>query len=249
MKALLTSDTHYGFGHSTTEILYRFWKKVAKTIEKENIDVVIWAGDIATSKQSEFKKAIAQARNIIGPQIPIAFVRGNHDLWDRGRVIRTFAQLEEEHNEIFSRYDIHHLEQGSMTIDNVGIFGWDGWYGTANPPSNDAYNMFKQVEGVPTHTFLSHRAWIKFEKVLEDVDLLRPHHRAAVAVTHFNPYTIDTRWENMCANLKFYDLIKAKFDVFCCGHNHQFKNRLEGTCRVVNAGSDYMVPKFLVFEV
>jgi predicted phosphodiesterase len=185
-------------------------------------------------------------------KIPVVLVRGNHDFWDAqdrkdkhsGR--RSFGELQNIHRELLTKHEIHHLESGPKVIEDVIICGWDGWYGSSNPFTNDAEHMFRDVEGCPMHVFMSDRAWRQFENVL-NLDI-EPY-RAAIAVTHFNPYCTDHKWLDMCANVKFYDMVKEKFDVFCCGHNHQRKDRIEDGCRVLNSGSDYNHPKYLLFEV
>ena len=247
MNLILTSDTHYGVDGKTHGKHERFWRDMQKDIVANDVKALIWAGDLASSKQRQFRRSVEQAREHVS--IPILLVRGNHDFWDArdsldaGR--RSFPELDRLHREVFSEFNVHHLESGPVTIEDVLICGWDGWY-AGTPPSNDANFMFRDYEGVPMHTYLSSRAWKKFEEVM-DLDV--SPHRTAVAVTHFNPYCTDRKWESMCANLKFYDMVKEKFDVFCCGHNHQFKDRVEDGCRVLNCGSDYNKPQYLMFEV
>lgn len=250
MKVLLTSDTHYGMDGKTHSKHAKFWRTVQKEIAKHDIRVMVWAGDIAVHRQRQLHRSIEQMREYIS--IPVVMVRGNHDWWDaldkRDKTAgqRGYYFLEHQHKKLFQRYGLHHLEWGPKVIDDVIFCGWDGWYGLSNPPTNDETYMFRDVEGVQMHTFMSNRAWRKFDEVLE-IDT-EPY-RAAVAVTHHNPYVVDRKWEDMCANLKFYDMIKEKFDFFCCGHNHQRKDRVEDGCRVLNSGSDYNNPQYLVFEV
>jgi len=250
MKVLLTSDTHYGLNGKTHSKHSKFWKKIQKEIETQDIKVLIWAGDVAVNKQRQFKRSIEQAREHV--DIPILLVRGNHDFWDvldrkdEQAGHRGFHRLEYLHQHLFKKYDIHHLERGPKVIDNVLFCGWDGWYGDADPPTNDAYNMFQDVQGCPMHVFMSNRAWQQFDEILA-IDLTP--YRASVAVTHHNPYVNDKKWEKCCANPKFYDIVKERFDYFCCGHNHQRKDNVEDSCRVLNSGSDYNDPKYLIFEV
>lgn len=250
MKFILTSDTHYGMDGKTHSKHEKFWRNIKKEIEANDVKALIWAGDLSANKQRQFSRSIEQARHHI--KIPILLVRGNHDFWDAVDAIdknaykRSFGLLQNLHAEIFKKYDISHLENGPVVIKDVIIAGWDGWYGISNPPTNDDVNMFNDHEGCPMHVFMSNRAWKKFEEVLNlDVS----NYRKSIAVTHFNPYVTDRKWADMCANNKFYDLIKEKYDVFCCGHNHQFKDRIEDGCRVLNSGSDYNNPKYIVFEV
>jgi predicted phosphodiesterase len=249
VKAILTSDTHYGMDGKTHAKHDRFWRKVQDEIVSNDVKVLLWAGDLACNKQSQLARTIRHAREYVS--IPILLVRGNHDFWDApsnkdefsGR--RSFQLLDAFHRDLFAQHGIHHLENNPKVIDDVLFCGWDGWYATP-PLTNDADNMFRDVNGSPMHAFMSNRAWKAFEAVM-DLDV-EPY-RAAVAVTHFNPYVVDRKWEAMCANLRFYDMVKEKFDVFCCGHNHQKKDRIEDGCKVLNSGSQYNNPQFLTFEV
>lgn len=249
MKLILTSDTHYGMDGKTHGKHDRFWRNVAKTIEAEDVKALIWAGDLASNKQRNLTRTIEHAREHV--KVPILLVRGNHDFWDAldpyddSAYRRHYAILDQQHKILFGKHGVVHLEDGPFVIDDVIFCGWDGWYG-GTPNTNDARNMFNDVEGCPMHVFMSNRAWRKFDEVMA-VDVEK--YRAAVAVSHFNPYCTDRKWADMCANEKFYDMVKEKFDVFCCGHNHQGKDRVEDGCRVLNSGSDYNDPKFILFEV
>lgn len=249
MKLILTSDTHYGIDGKTHAAHEKFWRRMAKTIEKENVRALIWAGDLASTRQRNLARTIQHAREHV--KIPILLVRGNHDWWDGldphddSAYRRQFSLLNQQHQVLFGKYDVVHLEDGPYVIDDVIFCGWDGWYG-APPQTNDARFMFNDVEGCPMHVFMSNRAWRKFDEVmLVDVE----KYRAAVAVTHHNPYMEDLAYSDMCANLKFFEMIKEKFDVFCCGHSHKAKDRVEDECRVLNAGAEYNGPKFVLFEV
>lgn len=251
MKLALTSDTHYGIGNANAKHL-RFWNNLASEIEQQDVRALIWAGDIAIDRQRQFLRSMEMARSVLPKELPILLVRGNHDFWDnidkkdKEANRRSFAMLDRMHQEWFEKLDIHHLEKEPFVLDDVIILGWDGWYGNTNPPTNDERFMFRDIEGCPMHTYMSNRAWNNFEKVLEyPVEGFRK----SVAVTHFNPYAGERHNLESCANPKFYDLIKQKVDVFCCGHNHQHKDRIEDGCRVLNCGSDYGQPRYLIFEV
>lgn len=250
MKLILTSDTHYGLDGKTHSKHHKFWNRVAETIETEDVKVLIWAGDLTCNTQHQLRRTIEQMREHV--KIPVALVRGNHDWWDvatrkeKHSGGRHFAMLDAMHRDLFRKNGIYHLEDGPLIVEDVAILGWDGWYGNSAPPSNDERFMFKDVQGCPMHVFMSNRAWKKFDEVLE-ADLEK--YRAAIAVTHFNPYITSVKWQMMCANLKFLDMIKDKFDVFCCGHNHQYRDDIEDGCRILNCGSDYNKPQFKLFEV
>lgn len=255
MKIALTSDLHYGFNHKTRHLHKRFWAKVAGEIAAQNIEVLILAGDIASSKVLELQECLKLMREYV--KIPVLVVRGNHDWWDALDAkdpesdTRNIPRINELHKRWFKNYDVRHLEDGPFVLDGVQFVGWDGWYADPHVQTNDARNMPALYEGLPTGLYMVNRAWKEFTRVLGEVDSVS--NRAVVAVTHHNPYVTDPAYAAYAANEKFYEEILQYADVFCCGHNHQFRNDVvpvgRRLVRVANAGSDYNNPKFLVFEV
>ena len=264
MKIILTSDLHYGCAPNNANKLNKFFQKLANTVKEEKVDLVILAGDLASTRQRQFKKCLELANTLL--PCNIAVVRGNHDLWDgedrkddRANC-RTYAEMDNEQKAFMKTLGIHHLEEGPMEFDDVLICGFDGWYGNANPPTNDKYWMPQTHEGCPIMTYLSNRAWKYFDKCLE---LDTSKYRKSVIVTHFNPYIFGKGYRGyvpdpeidflMSANPKFLDEIRGKFDVLCCGHTHAFKDDIDESgdkpLRILNSGSDNNQPKYLLFEV
>ncbi len=257
VKLMLTSDTHYGFNHKTHQRHENFLKTLQDTIESDDIKCVIHAGDWSVNKQDQFYHTMKMFRKHIDPSIPIAAVRGNHDFWDlpdgyKIKRKRMFGELQNLHREWFEEHNIHHLETGPLVVDDVIICGFDGWYGKADPPTNDEERIIGTVEGCPAMVYLSSRAYKELDRVLDtDTD----DYAKAICVTHFPPFGGD--WKNgadakdisFCANPKYLQPITEKFDVFCMGHSHQRVDRIDNYCRLLNSGSDYNMPRFLVFEV
>lgn len=266
VKLMLTSDTHYGMDGKTHAKHLKFWKRVAKAIKEENVQALLWAGDIASFRQRHFRNSIEMARKYVS--IPILLIRGNHDLWcgkdpkERGVEFSSLEEVFTKHKQWMTQNFIHHLEDSPYVIDDVVICGFDGWYATSNPDTNDKYWMPKNVQGQPfVNQYLATKAWKDFQNCL-DVDT--SPFRKSVLVTHHNPYgfsplgkcrTVDellkvgVEYTGHGANLKFLPEIREKFDVLCCGHTHGFKDDTREGIQIYNSGSDYNNPKFLVFEV
>jgi len=252
IKLALTSDTHYGHSKNTHRIHEKFLEALAADIKTNDVKALIHAGDWTSYKQDQFKRTLAMFRKYIPANIPIVAVRGNHDLWQGGNrkkfgYIHHHGQMMQQHEEWFKANNIHHLEAGPMQLGDVIIYGFDGWYRVAEPTTNDEIYMgWNDVEGCPIMPYLSNRAHKKLDEILAQ-DL--SGYRASVLVTHHPSFTDDPGYEDLCANLKFFDPIVEKFDAYAVGHSHQFINQRFGKCLVLNSGSDYDKPKHLIFEV
>ena len=252
MKILLTSDIHYGFSGKSHSKIEKFFKKVKLEIEKSNIEVVILAGDIASHKQIHLKRCLELAVKYI--KCPIFIVRGNHDFWLGSSENFTYGELEKQHKDLFEQLKIHHLDECPIVINNVIFLGWDGWYGQPNPGSIDSVKIPKYSPEGPLMEFLTKKALKDFDKCL-DVDI--SGHRKSVIVSHFNPYVYNGPFkarDDMSANFGIFEVLKERFDYFCCGHTHAYMNEKftsenGSELTVLNCGSDYDNPKFLTFEV
>jgi predicted phosphodiesterase len=253
----------------------KFWADMAKEVKKQDVKAIIWAGDAAVNRQDQLQRTFKMARQALGNDIPILFVRGNHDLWDdlagkekyynRKKPKRTLQGIYDLHAQFFKESNITCLSDiESYVIEDVIFLGFDGWYANANPPTNDEAHMPRDVEGAPIHAYLSNKAWKEFERCLyTDTSA----YRKSVLVTHHNPYNSRKGYEslekfiygNTCnvfggenlfnAEYKFLDEITKAFDVLCCGHSHVAKDTSFERVRILNCGSDYDAPKFIVFEV
>lgn len=252
MKFALSSDIHYGFSGKMESKLRRELRKLRKNIKEQDIKALILAGDIASSRQRQFKRCLELIREYI--DIDIVLVRGNHDFWDgedpkSKEDFRSLEKLMEWHKLVFKYNNIHHLEDNPLVIDDVLICGFDGWYASTNPNTNDINYIPKIVEGVPmAMPWLSRKAWRDFDKCLA---LDTKKYRKSIIVTHHNltPFGHWSGQDDMGGNFKFLDEIKEKFDVLCYGHTHVFNDTIEDGTRILNSGSDYGSPKFLIFEV
>lgn len=248
MKIILTSDLHYGFHDNTQAKIIRLFNK----INQENPDLVLIAGDIATTKQRQFVRCLEIAREHL--TCDIAIVRGNHDFWDRidrkdkqsgNRPLREMYRL---HEETCKRLDIHILSSEPLVYDDIQVYGFDGWYETADPGTNDHYNMPMQVDGCPIMPYLTNKAWKDFQDCL-DVSKLHEN-KTKILVTHHNLYE-EPKYPGSKHGgvLRFLPEVKENFDILCCGHTHEYQNYKDDNLLVLNCGSDYNIPNYLVFEV
>lgn len=250
MKIALTSDLHYGF-YANTHVKIN---KMLKELSKENIDLLIIAGDIATSKQYEFKKCMEDIRSNLS--CDIVYVKGNHDFWERPHKkdplsgTRTLSQIYTYQNEITSELAITYLDGNSIKFDGgrVEVFGFDGWYETYNPGTNDEFNMPTYHEDCPVPSYLIGKAWKDFGKCLD----LAKNSKAEVKilVTHHNIY-IEPKYGHTphTGIVAFYPEAKEHFDILCCGHTHRYQKYYDENLFVLNCGSDYNQPRYLIFNV
>lgn len=261
IKFLLTSDTHFGHSKNTGRIHEKFLKLCNSKIELEKVSAVIHAGDWASYKQDQFYKTLKMFRKALS--VPIATVRGNHDFWSPGLSLSKKNRLEKsgestesykplygqlclQHAEWFKEFDIIHLEEKLLVIDDVIVLGFDGWYYKDRPPTNDDLFIRNNIEGAWFHTYLANRAHKQLEKIL-DTDTSQ--YRAAICVTHMPSFAPDPIGIHFCANPKYVDFLSEKFDVVCMGHSHQYTDTIINGCRFINSGSHYDMPVAKVFEI
>lgn len=233
MKCLLTSDSHRGFDKNTHKIHEKFLIKIAE----EKPDVVIHAGDWASNQQKQLEATFKQWRGAL-PNIPIICVFGNHDYWCHKERF-SYQTMQDFHKKILKDFDIHHLgHSGPYETPDVIFAGYDGWYSHVNPPTNDAINVPKDL----THDIMSKKA---HQDILNILDLTSE--KTIVGISHFPPFTENYLYLPYCANPLYMDPITEKCDVFCVGHSHKACDFIKNDCRVLNAGSDYNKPAYIVF--
>lgn len=253
VKCLLTSDTHYGHSGKTQRRHHNFLKEIKEKIDAGEVDVVLHAGDWTSYRQDQFKRTLEMFRRELGDDTPIMAVRGNHDFWDghKGRKRRDrkkfYDELIVQHKQWFRDNDITYL--GDLEINNVkdvAFVGFDGWYGSSNPPTNDETMMISDVEGCPIMPYMSNKAGKDLYELLgKDYS----KYRKVVCVSHFPTFSEDYKGIGFSANLKYHELLKEQFDVLCFGHSHMYVKRKEDDTWIYNSGSDYDKPRYIIFEV
>jgi predicted phosphodiesterase len=244
VKILQMADLHYGFGgldHSR-EIFNDFFSSLQ---EEKDIDAVILPGDIISHSQSQWDGILSMIRGTF-PTQPILIVMGNHDYWSDpsldGKL--PFHQMELNRAKALRKFKIIYLEHHDFVINDIHIFGFDGWYGTAAPPSNDYNYIPKYINMVPFNDWFFDRATKRVAEIVKMVNNVKK----TVVVTHFEPND-----ESMGAPADWLDQIKRVNRgnmVFCCGHTHRRKCYQENnTFRFINSGGDYNQPDYTTFLV
>lgn len=264
MKIAVTTDTHLGVSHNTTKIHEKFLKKLMA----ESFDILVHTGDIASHKQKQLYRSLFMFREALG-DIPMLIVLGNHDLWDleawnqkNSRFNRrtSYEQMRVQQREWFEELNIHYLQDEDYIFgDEVIFYGYDGWYKHLPPPSNDKNWMPPFAKSCPIDQYLSYRANKTLDVILSSVEAMKkakPHLKSVCATHHsLTPYR--GGFDTMSGDLRHLDFLSKDFDLVLNGHSHQEVDEIhkycEGntvqSCRVVNVGSDYDKPKYLILEI
>jgi len=231
-KFLLLGDIHYRFNNNSSII-----ESFIETLPME-IDVVLNTGDTISHDQSQWDGILNAMRRHF-PDIPILTVLGNHDYWSDRQM--TFLQLQLNRRRLFRKYNINYLEDSPVIIDGIAIFGFDGWYWSADPPSNDDQYIYRKINDAPFNGYFLSKAEYQLSYILKKI----PRYKKTVIVTHFDPND-----EQMGASSLWLEKIKEKAQgelVFCCGHTHRQKDEIHGNLRILNAGGDYNIPAYSMF--
>lgn len=240
-RIALIGDTHMGCSGSTEYLL----EKKFGELKKEDFDFLIHTGDWISHSQDQLEPLLSLIRRHIDK--PIIGVMGNHDYWNSYEPM-TIKKISSLHKRLFKKYGIFYLE-GSKPFrfgENLSVWGFNGWYGNTNPPTNDKYRMPKMENNIPIHEYLSGVAHKRLERIITQA---RNTPGNKICVTHFPPYTFNQRYLSMCACESYLDLICEEFSHFIVGHSHQKEDWVRLNCRVVNPGGDYDSPNYKIIEV
>lgn len=268
MRIAVTSDTHYGFDHRTHKIHQKFLEKLKNSCEELSVDLLVHAGDWISHNQNQMPRTWKMFREYLG-NLPILAVIGNHDLWNsdywssnlkKRRYIRypdnmSLAQTFIQHRDWSLEYDIHLLQDNPYISDEYIFYGFNGWYNHPNPPTNDSSYMSPTYESAPSNLYLSNLAYKKLDNIILETEKNKSI-KKNVCVTHFPPYSKDSKYEIYCANLSFLDHIEENFDLLIVGHSHQTEDWQYNSLRIVNAGTffdkysgGYNKPKFVIIDI
>lgn len=259
-RFLQLTDLHFSFPgpKNANSFLVKHLRKVAET---EKFDVVIVSGDLGTSKQEHLRTALKTLREVFG-EFPIAVVFGNHDYWDRSQLIKykfgTWDNLIEWQNEQLSKYNIHNLERkGPLEINDINIFGYDGWYLRLDPPTNDGYNMPDYIHGEPMHKYMNAKAHHALQNIFDHPKYFKSEKK--IVVTHFGFDRVFGGNSDYCQSFKNFEmLINDNVNAICYGHSHKRVDAVIRNTRVLNPGGGYkpnrygeynLDPEHLVFEL
>ena len=275
MKVMKITDTHYGFSKNTHRLHEKFLKKAAEACAKENIDVIIHAGDWISNCQHQFPRTLKMFRNAFAG-LPILTVKGNHDLWDytsygkrnpHWPTGKPYHAMMSDHNEWMFEHDIWHLEKNPYhhVASDIIVYGFDGYYRYVPPNTNDPYFMPREHQCAPMHSFLQNKAhkdldWILLE-AMSDKETY-PGVRM-VCVTHHQPFVDNPLYAHMTANPRYMEMLVEYMNVLCVGHSHNPCNFIythpenpDQSMRVINSGCDfarlnrkYDAPIYMIFEI
>lgn len=194
--------------------------------------------------------------------------------WAKHPAGMSLPQMMKQHKEWAIEYNIQLLENNPYRHDGQGeddtiILGFNGWYNTT-PITNDSQNMAKMYESCPVHPYLSNKAAKDLDHVLREVEYKGRENKniKKICVTHFPPYSKDSRYVGFCANPIYLNFIAEKFDILIVGHSHQQEDFVEEIedfndrgsfvhkIRCINAGTNfdnfsggYDKPNYKIIEI
>lgn len=248
MKIAITTDTHYGYnGDKTRKNHEKFLISLAEAMALHDCKLLCHTGDWATHKHSQLAKTFEQFRQYI--KQPILTVFGNHDYWnviDRYKPLK-WEDLVKSQNELLLKFDITHVGENPVVIDNILFAGYNGWYANLNPPSNDLNFMPKWIEGIPTHEFLNKKSHNDLNKLLYSLDKFQ--YEKAVCLTHFPPFIDNPAYADFTGNPSHLPFLKESFNVLIVGHSHRTHDYVDEGLRIINSGAEYHFPRFIIVEI
>lgn len=244
MEVILTSDLHVGHSENTERILEHLLPKIRKSLKAK---VLLIAGDLISHDQDQ-KIALFKLLRKHWPRRPIGVVYGNHDFWgcpewEPGEWIDDMLYRD---SMIFEDFRINYLPTNPITIDNVKILGFDGWYGHPNPPTNDLL-WFPQeyYKGMHSHEYLLKRSEEQLQNLLDtDTDGY-----GVVTVTHFPLINQTHQDKKYNAPASWLPPLREKSDIIVWGHKHVLYECAHAGCFLVGSGSDYDKPMFYKFFI
>lgn len=172
----------------------------------------------------------------------------------------SYEHMKVTQREWFEEFNMHYLQDGEFIYKDEAIFyGYDGWYKTIPPPSNDKNWMPPYAKMCPIDQYLSYRANKTLDNILlsaEGMKRVKPHLKTICATHHsLTPYR--GGHDTMNGDPRHLDFLSENFDYVFNGHSHQevdlmheytYGNKVY-SCRVINVGSDYDKPKYKIIEI
>lgn len=247
VKILVLSDLHYGYNSNTAKVLSKFLQKI---VQKESpFDLCIISGDIVSHRQRQWQPVWKLLTTHI--PVPILFVLGNHDFWDRDRLYRNVDDLIKAQQEnIFSKIpNIYYLNPTLPYIyDNLAVFGIDGWYKHNHPPTNDQFHIPDGIWGMGR---LRNRYYDQIDQFLDNCDNYK-HIKNHIFVTHHEIYSSDGAINiDFCGEYKLFDKLQANSNikVIIQGHTHKHIREQVEDQLIVNVGSNYNLPSYQIIKI
>ena len=228
MKVQLLSDLHLEYSHKTLPKI------------SAEADVLVYAGDIAASKNNlyQYFNSIRKTH-----KIPIVMILGNHDYYN--------SYLNKAADKLKSAVekldDIHILNRESIEIGDVTFVGTTLWTDFDRgrdevavmqvfPDYKKIYKVSSDYRKVKINTndiLKEHRKDVKWLR-----ETIQPD-KKTVIVTHHVPTNsfIPECYKSSVLNGGFYVdmsdfMIDYEVDVWCCGHTHFFMDCEINDCRI-----------------
>jgi predicted phosphodiesterase len=250
MRVILTSDTHYGYSENHTA---NYIENMLKKIVSINPDVLIHAGDWGSNAFAHVRDCMELFRKYL-PTAPMLSCIANHDVWrDSDETKLPILENRQQILDLFKEYNL----LNELLLDDVLFLSYNGWYASVNPPSNDASwilggnpysSMFNPKAVIEMHSTMKKLGEEDFERMLRVLNKSTASKK--VVSTHFSPFYRNHEITKMSGSWSQYEtLLDHKVDVICYGHSHFREDIMMEKSRILNAGSDYNKPDFILFEV
>lgn len=236
MKILLLSDMHRGRTGNTHLIHGKFLRKVSE----QDFDIIVLAGDNASTKQPEIESLFNAVRTAI-PLKPIYAVRGNHDYWNAGYKTPLGMKIA-NWNDMCVKYNIISLDGQMVEVDGIKMYGWHNWYGTSRHlrDTNDEYHL-EIEEDLRLYKDDMDSFWryidagVKADVLVNHMPIFpRPGQDLWGGILH--------QWEALKEN----NMLPR---VYLYGHTHQFDDTVRDGVRCCMTGSDYDRPEYMIVEI
>jgi len=235
MKILLLSDVHRGISNNTHKIHDKFLEEVSR----QELDIVVIAGDICSGKQDNLESFFKHYRLHI--QKPTYAVRGNHEYFNVGRKQQLGIKID-NWNAMCAKYNIISLDGQMVEVDGVKMYGWHNWYGTGRHlrGTNDEYHL-EIEEDLRLYKDDMDSFWRYIDAGVKADVLI--NHMPIVPNAQYKLWNgIEHQWEV----LKEQNMQPR---VYLHGHTHQERDIIIDGVRVVMCGSDYDRPEYKIVEV
>ena len=176
----------------------------------------------------------------------------------------SYEHMKSQQREWFAELGVHYLQDNEFAYKDEAVFyGYDGWYKSLKPPSNDNFWMSRYARQVPINQYLNYRSNKTLDTILmsaEEIKRLNPNLKLICATHHsLIPYKkVDGEVGDALSGIyKHLDFLSENFDYVLNGHSHQETDQIHESvfgnsvysCRLINAGSDYDKPKYKIIEI
>ena len=242
----------------------KIWRKYfQKKLLKEDFDIIVIAGDIASHKQKDLNTFFHLLRQFF-PTIKVFWVKGNHDFYDKKSWLHgsfsqelrahkprtrewTYQKMLQYHKELSKKYNLIHLDGTFEELNkNIVLFGFDGWYGYT-PNTNDELMIPDELKD---HSLLRNKAHNDLNNILLQIDQYYKDEKIIkICLTHFPPYTFQPQYRHMIANENYLKFIAEEFDFLLLGHSHRDEDWYFKNCHIINTGCDYNIPQSKIVDV